>query len=408
MRILIINQFFYPDIAATAQLMTDLTEDLAKRNLDITVLTSNSNYLGGKLDLSKNGRFIPARIIRVNSLSFGRRHVQGRVLDYLSFLVMILCRSLFLPRFDLVLALTTPPLIASVGLLLKMVKKSKYVCLVEDLYPETAIALGILGEKSLIVRMTGKISRMIYRRADRIIAISENMKRKLTGKDIDENKITVIDNWADQRLIYPIEQKKNWFIREHNLQNKFIVQYSGNMGMGHDFDTFLNGLIRLQTYEDICFLFVGDGPKKRDIMLFKQVHNLQNLICLPYQDRKDLAFSIGAGDISLISLQPSLDGCIVPSKLYGIMAAARPIIFVGSEESDIARIIERAECGFQVDEGDVDAFVKQVLYLYQNPDIVVDLGRKGHAFFLKHFERKAATNRYLDLFQNLGLDSVGH
>ena len=401
MKILIINQFFYPDIAATAQLMTDLTEDLAAKNADITVLTSNSNYLGGKIDLSKNGHFLAAKIIRVNCLSFGRKHVVGRVLDYLSFLVMILGRALFLPRYDIVLALTTPPLVAGVGLVLKIVKKSKFVCLVEDLYPDTAIALGVLGEKSIIVTATEKISRFIYRCADCVVAISGNMKRKLIDKGIDENKITVIDNWADRRLIYPISKKKNWFIEMHRMNDKFVVQYSGNMGLGHDFDTFLNGLARLQAFDDIRFLFVGDGPRKEDIMTFKKSHSLNNLTCIPYQDRKDLAFSIGAGDVSLISLRKSLDGCIVPSKLYGIMAAARPIIFVGSSESDIARIILRARCGFQVEEGDVDAFVKKVLDLYHNPELAIDLGKKGHAYFLEHFERKRSTDMYQHLFENV-------
>ncbi|MFQ5640469.1 MAG: glycosyltransferase family 4 protein [bacterium] len=397
MKVLIINQFFYPDIAATAQLMTDLTEDLADKKVEVTVLTSNSNYLGGKLDLKRNGRLFAAKIVRVNCWSFGRSTFLRRILDYASFFVLIIFRSLLLPRHDVVLALTTPPLISVVGLILKVFKRSKYVCLMEDLYPDTALALGILKEKHLVVKAAHYVANLVYRYADRIIAISQNMQTALIEKGVSRDKITVIDNWADKKQIYPVVKKHNWFIEKHALSGKFVVEYSGNIGLGHDFTIFLEGIKRLRSLSEIHFLFIGDGLKKTGISEFKNRHSLFNLSLMPYQKRADLAYSISAGDVSLISLKNALDGCIVPSKIYGIMAAARPVIFVGSPQSDIAEIIRRAHCGFQIDDGDVDAFVDKILLLYHNQELGFELGNNGYQYFLKNFERRQSTLRYFNL-----------
>jgi glycosyltransferase involved in cell wall biosynthesis len=323
------------------------------------------------------------------------------LLDYSSFFLLVLFKCLLLPKQDVVLALTTPPLISIMGLILKVVKKSKYVCLVEDLYPDTAVTLGILREKSLSVKVTNLISKTIFENADKIIAISNGMKKRLLGKGIQPERIEVIDNWADQAQIYPVAKKDNWFLSKHQLGNDFIIQYSGNMGLGHEFDTCLNAALRLAQYRDLKFLFIGDGVRRQQIAEFKARHHLENIVCLPYQDRKDLAFSVSAGDVSLISLRNSLDGYIMPCKLYGIMAAARPIIFVGSTNSDIANIVKAANCGFRAEEGDVDGFMAKVLLLYQNADLLQHLGNNGRRYFLENFERKLATEKYFDVLINL-------
>ena len=401
MKVLIINQYFYPDIAATAQLITNLAEDLVARNLQITVLTSRSNYLGGQLKVDNHGTSFDANIIRVRCTSYGRRSLFGRFLDYISFYFLVLVRSLALPKHDVVLVLTTPPLLSFVGLILKIVKGSKYVCLVEDLYPDTAVALGLLAEKSLSVRVVNSISNKVYVKADSVIAISKSMKDRLVNQGAPEENVVVVDNWADKEQIYPIPKADNWFAEEHGLCESFTVEYSGNMGLAHDFDTILKGTFQLRDRNDIKFLFVGDGVQKDYILNFKNKHDLNNVIYLPYQDRADLAYSISAGDVGLISLKRSLEGCIVPCKLYGIMAAARPVIFVGGSDSDIAEIIQLANCGFQTDEGDVDSFIRKVDLLSNDRKLCEHLGQNGYLFFLENFERKRSTAKYYDLLTGL-------
>ncbi len=401
MKVLLINQYFYPDVAATAQLMTDLTEDLASRNIKMTVLTSNSRYNGGKLDGSRNGRQPNAKIIRVNSSSLGKRNNAARLLDYLSFYFLVTVRSLFLCKQDVVIALTTPPLLSLVGLLLKVVKRSKFVYLVEDVYPDTAVAFGVLKKDGILTGIMNHISNQSYRHADRVIAISEKMKTTLTNKGVATSTISTIHNWADVKQIYPVCRNENRFISRNNLEKYFTVQYSGNMGVAHDFETFLGGIVSLRDLEDIKFLFIGDGVRKKEILMAKERWDLANLYCFPYQKRHDLPFSISAGDVSLISLKSSFDGFIVPCKIYGIMAAARPVIMVGKNDSDIARLIQSAECGFQIDEGDVDGFIEKILLLHSDSDLAKKFGENGHRYFLENFERRIATEQYYRVLMNL-------
>lgn len=401
MKLLIINQYFYPNIAATAQLLTDLSEDLADKDIDVTILTSHSSYLKGRLDVNKNGKYFKSAVIRLNSFTFGKTNTIHRILDYFSFYILAILKSLILPKHDVTLIMTNPPLIFFIGPIIKVFKKSKIICLVEDLYPDTAIALGFLKAKNLFVRIINLVSKLVFKYADMVIAISKNMETRLIEKGVEKNKIVIIDNWADKNQIYPVTEKDNWFLKEHNLQNEFIIEYSGNMGLGHDFDTILKSSEKLKQYENIKFLFIGDGGRKQEILRYQENKKLKNIIFLPYQDRKDLACSISAGDISIISLKAELEGCIMPSKLYGILAAARPIIFVGDKRSDIADIINKANCGFQIDEGDENSFIEKVLLLYNNKSLLNTLGDNGLRYFLKHFERKLAIEKYYHFITSL-------
>lgn len=402
MKLLIINQFFYPDIAATAQMVTDLAEDLSEEDFEITVLTSNSNYLGGTLNGSRtNGKHFKANVIRLNSLSFGRARTLGRIMDYMSFYILALIKSLLLPKPDLALILTTPPLIGCVGWILKLIKRTRYVCLVQDLYPDTAIALGVLRANSLVAKISDAVANAIYRKADHIIAISENMRVKIVQKRVEPARMSIISNWADKRQIYPVAKSGNWFAAKHSLTEYFTVQYSGNMGLGHDFRTFIGAMEKLRARPDIKFIFIGDGKRKAEVLKAKEELGLENVVLLPYQERKNLPYSIGAGDVSLISLKSALNGCIVPCKLYGIMAAARPVIYVGDSTCDVARIIKEANCGFQVNEGDIDGFVGCLLKLVDDPKLTEALGQNGFHYFLANYDREKATGRYFNLLRDL-------
>ena len=195
----------------------------------------------------------------------------------------------------------------------------------------------------------------------------------------------------------PLEKSKNWFVEKHHLEGKFVVQYSGHMGEGHDFSTILRAAKRLQEYNDIVFLFIGNGPKRGEITEFKEKHKLDNVLLLPYQDRATLRFSLGAADVALISLESNLESLMFPCKVYGIMASGRPFIYVGSEQGEIGHIAQTAECGFTIAQGKVESLVDTILHLYQDESLQQELESKAREYFLEHFERKLATARYYDL-----------
>ena len=227
------------------------------------------------------------------------------------------------------------------------------------------------------------------------------MKQQIiTSYDIAEEKIRVIPYWADSQYIYPVDKEKNWFVKKHGLEDKFVVQYSGNMGRGHLFEPILDAAKQLNNHEDIIFLFIGDGPKKSQICHFKKEAGLRNIKILPYQNISHLAYSLSAADVSIVSLNPKLTGFMVPSKIYGIMATKKPVIFIGSTKSDVSIVLRDANCGFTIESNGLNPggeIVQKILYLCNNPKVRDKLGQNALSYFKQRFDRKISTSKYLRL-----------
>jgi len=402
MKVLLVNQFFHPDVAAVAQLMADLAEDLTKKGIEVSVLCGRANYSAERNDdRAANPYLKQVNIHRVPSLNLGGRSGLVHLLNYLSFLILAPLRAITLSRYDSTVVFTNPPLIAVVGWLLKLLRGTKFIYVVEDLYPDVAIELGFLKRDGAVTNVANKVSSFLLRHADRVVALDDKVKHEVVAKGVKGERVIVIPNWADGEQIYPVEKSTNWFVEKHQLKGKFVVQYSGHMGEGHDFSTILQAAKCLQEYDDIVFLFIGAGPKRGEIAEFKGQHNLDNVLLLPYQDRTDLRFSLGAADVALISLKSNLESLMIPCKVYGIMASGRPFIYLGSKEGEMSRIAQTAECGFTIPQGKVESLVDTILHLYQDESLQQELGSKAQRYFLEHFERKLATARYYELLMDV-------
>lgn len=402
MKVLLVNQFFFPDVAAVAQLMADLAEDLTEKGVRISVLCGRAKYSQEQNDTRASSRYLAqGKVYRVSALNLKGRSAAVHSLNYLSFLLLAPLRAITLPKHDCAIVFTNPPLIAFVGWLLKLLHGTKFIYVVEDLYPDVAIGLGFLKRDSIPTKMASRVSSFLLRHADRVVALGNRMKQELLLKGVKEEKVVIIPNWADGSDIYPLEKSKNWFVEEHRLKGKFVVQYSGHMGEGHDFLTILRAAEKLREHTGIAFLFIGDGPRQTEIREFKEHHKLDNVVLLPYQDRSTLKFSLGAADVALISLKSRLEPLMFPCKVYGIMASGRPFIYIGSEQGEISRIASLAECGFTVPSGEDELLADTILRLYQNEELQQELGNKAWEYFLEHFERKIATARYHDLLANV-------
>lgn len=306
-----------------------------------------------------------------------------------------------LPKYDCAIVFTNPPLIALVGWLLKIVRSTKFVYVVEDLYPDVAIKLGFLKPEGIVTILASKLANYLLKHADRLIVLGEMMKQEIVRKGVKEDRIAIIPNWADGEQVYPVERSENWFVEKYRLKGKFVVQYSGHMGEGHNFSTILQTAKRLMEYNDIVFLFIGDGPKREEIVEFKNRHNLNNVLLLSYQDRATLRFSLGAADVALISLKRELEALMFPCKVYGIMASGRPFIYIGSEQGEISRISKMAGCGFTVPPNDEKILAETILKLRQDEQLRQELGNRARKYFLEHFERKLVTARYHDLLVDI-------
>lgn len=398
-RVIILNQFFYPDHSATSQLMTDLAESLVERGVEVTALAGRGRYNGGER-LPSSEIYKGVRIERAWATGFGKKSSLGRVSDYLSFYLGASWKLLRLPKHDLVMALTTPPLIGLVAVLIGRLRGMRQVALVQDIYPDVAIALGALGEKRVATRFLDRLSRLMLRKSDRIIVLGECMRERILAKAGERaaSRIDVIHNWADGDEIKPLCDEKSPFVAEHHLDGKFVLLFSGNFGRVNDFSTVLEAARLLGDRNDILFLFIGEGVKAAEIENFSRAHGLANILTLPYQPRAALRYSLAAGQASLVTLADGLAGLSVPSKTYAVLAAGRPILFVGDLRSDVARIILENDCGAVVASGESQRLAQIILEWSEDGKKLAELGAAARVAFEKNFNRARAVSSYLETF----------
>lgn len=399
MRLIILNQFFYPDHSATSQLMTELAESLAERGVAVTALAGRGRYTGGE-KLARREDYKGVRIERAWATSFGKTSLAGRVSDYLTFYLGASWRLLRLPSHDVVMALTTPPLIGLAALMIGRLRGMRVIMLVQDVYPDIAVALGTLGPRSPATKALEWINRQVLKRSDRIVVLSESMRERIFAKIGDQraSRIDVIHNWADGTDIRPLTEASNPFVVEHNLGDSFVVLFSGNLGWVNDFSTVLNAARRLRNRSDIVFLFVGGGAKESEIREFRHKHGLDNVKLLPYEPRHLLRYSLAAGHALLVTLADGLAGLSVPSKAYAIMAAGRPLLFVGDLRSDIARIVAENRCGAVVASDDSSGLAEVIATWSSERSKLEELGSAARALFEARFDREHAVNAYLETF----------
>lgn len=381
--------------------MTDLAESLVERGVEVTAVAGRGLYNGGE-KLPKREEYRGIRIERAWATSFGKRSIVGRLCDYLSFYIGATWRLLRVPKHDILLALTQPPLIGLIGLLIGRLRGMRVVALVQDIYPDVAVALGTLKQKSLGARFFDWLNRRALRGMDRIIVLGECMRDRIAEKIGPERsaRIDIIHNWADGQLIKPLgPEVANPFIERHGLRGRFVVLFSGNFGLVNEFQTALEAARLLRERADILFLFVGDGVRADELRAFVRAHNLENVRLLPYQPRSDLGFSLTAGDVHLTTLAEGLAGLSVPSKTYAILAAGRPILFVGDSRSAIARLIAENNCGAVVASGESHRLAQLIAEWSSDREHLSALGGRARALFESRFERRHAVAAYMSSFE---------
>ncbi len=384
MKLLLLNQFFHPDHSATAQLATDLAEDLAAAGHQVTALASRGVYLGGA-PLPARERHRGVEIVRVRATSLGKASLPRRLADYLTFLVAAAARALTLPRADVVVAMSTPPLVATVGALHHLLRGSRFVYWLQDVYPELAVEFGLVRRGGLAARAFDLVSRWILGRASAVVVLGEAMASRVEAKGVPRRRIHVVPNWADGGAIRPVAPEANAFRREQGLDGKRVVLYSGNMGRAHDLATVLGAARLLREEQDLVFLFVGDGARRAEVEA--AARELPSIRLLPYQPRERLAESLSAGDLHVVTQDPATLGLVEPSKLYGILAAGRPVLFVGPAAAEVGATVLREGVGEVVAPGDPPAAAASILRLLGQAD---ELGPRARAAFEARYDRGRA------------------
>lgn len=403
MNILILTQYFYPDVASTGQLLTELSVGLSSKKIDVEVITASPSY-SYRIPASKNEDYLNVKIKRVWSMRLSKNNRFGQIMNSVTFFTSVFLNLLFKKDLSNLLIVSNPPFLPLMGYIFHKIKGVKFIYLVHDVFPDKAIKLNYISKNSFIETFWKIIDQKILKSASIIIVLGETMKSVITKKFERLNipgkeKIRIIHNWADEDFIKPCEAYGKIFREEYELGDKFIVQYSGNLGASYDLEKIME-VAKITVNENIVFMFIGDGIKKQKLQQFKSDNNLKNVIFLPYLEKAKLPYSLNCADISLLTYEEKLEGLLMPSKLYTILATGTPVIALCKKGSEIDNIITEADCGFSVYDNIVE-FNEQIEMLYKDKELRKVLGTNARKYFESNHTLERSVNLYYDAVEEL-------
>lgn len=398
----VITQFFPPDYAATGQLIEELVKQLGQQGIEIEVFTSQPGYAFSSdtaPSVEQAGRI---RIQRSRTAQLWPGRIRGKAVNGVLYTLRAALHLFKNWRRSNILLLTTaPPFLPVIGYLIYLLFRLPYICILYDLYPDIAIALGVVSKDHWITRVWQAINRQIWLNAKGIVVLSPGMKQQVTAICPQiADKISVIHSWSDPEVIVPIAKQENWFAWKYDLVKKFTVLYSGNMGRCHDIETILEAAKHLQD-EPVQFVFIGSGAKRDDAIQQVKQFGLKNFLFLPYQDKQVLPYSLTACDLSLVSVDASTENLVVPSKLYSALASGRPVAVICSQYSYLKQLIAEAQCGSTFDNGDSHSLAQFIRLLIHDQQLGQRMGRAGRQYLRSHFTPRIISQQYLEVLQQV-------
>src|SRR5690606_1867764 len=351
-----------------------LAEYLARQGATVSIVTSRQLYLDAQATLPAQEQLAGVEIHRIWTSRFGRNFLPGRLIDYLSFYASALVQLLrILKRGDVLVVKTDPPLLSIVGAIAGRLKGAVLINWLQDVFPEVASELGVRLDRR-IYGLLEKLRNHTLRSARRNVVLGNAMARHLDRCGVPAQQTQVIHNWVLDTAIEPIDPMHNSLREEWKLRDKFVVAYSGNLGRAHDYRTILGAASQLRNDSDFIFLFVGSGAGMTELQTQVTAAGLDNFIFKPYQPIENLGLSLGVADVHWASLAPQLEGLIVPSKTYGVLAAGRPLLFIGADDGEIGQLITHNHCGTTIAPRDVDAVVLRLRQLRDDREPLIQLG----------------------------------
>ena len=394
-RLLVLNQYYWPGVEATAQLLTELCEALAEE-MDIRVVTG---VLHGHENEPRNLVHNGVRLSRVPSTSFERSKFAARASNYITYLGNALLRSLRGPRPDVVLCMTDPPIIADIALMVARRYRAPLVVISQDVFPEIAVQLKRL-ENPALMRLLRSLVSLYLRRADRVVAIGDTMKKRLEEKGARPERVRVIPNWVDTKRLRPAEDCNEWATGV-GLDGKFVVMHSGNVGHAQDLDSLIRSATFLRDLDDLRIAIIGMGARHAELVALSQQLEVDQVRFLYYQSRDVLPNSLSAANVHVVGLASGLAGYVVPSRLYGILAVARPVIVAADAESETARVVEDAGCGLVVPPGRPELLARAIRDAHDGKYDLEAMGARGREWVEREADRSVAVRRYRDLLLEL-------
>jgi colanic acid biosynthesis glycosyl transferase WcaI len=360
MKILILNQAFYPDVVSTAQHASDLAKGLTQAGHEVTVICSSRGYDDPSVRFAKREIWNAVSIMRIPSTGFGKASKWRRATDFGTFLASCAFRLWRLPHFDVVVAMTSPPLISFLSSLAVPGRASQLVFWSMDLNPDEAVAAGWLSQKSFAAYVLSRMLLYSLKRAAVVVALDRFMKDRIRAKGIPAEKILIVPPWShDDRVKFDPEGRGE-FRDFYKLSHKFVVMYSGNHSPCHPLETLLQAAERLAENEDIVFCFVGGGNEFAKVKERARHRGLRNVVCIPYQPIEKLSGSLSAADLHVVVMGEPYVGIVHPCKIYNVLAVKKPFLYIGPHESHVTDIIGKSDA-YISSHGDVEGVVANIL-----------------------------------------------
>lgn len=414
-KLLVYAHYYYPDVASTGQILKELCEGM-KDAFDITVICVVPSYSGVIDEKYKTQRIYKENInginvIRVRVPEFQKSNKLSRIKNLLSYFFNSLLATLKLEKHDYIFTISQPPILGGLlGVLGKWIKGGKLIYNIQDFNPEQTMAVGYSKNKLLLssVMMVDKFS---CKKSDEVIVVGrdmqETLKNRFNNKKVPKN--TFINNWIDEKEIYPLEQnhpKIIAFKKKYNLQDKFIIMYSGNIGLYYDLENIIKVIGKFNGIDDVVFVFVGDGTVKNKIENYVKENKLSNVTFIPYQDKADLVYSLNAADIHWVVNAKGIKGVSVPSKLYGVMAAGKTVLGVLDKGSEARLIVDECNCGLCTEPGNYDEIYKKIDFILNNKEEIKRLGINGRNYLESNLTKDVSINKYKNTIVSLDSNSI--
>jgi glycosyltransferase involved in cell wall biosynthesis len=394
----IITQFYPPDYAATGQFVYDLAGGLAEEGFEVSVFTGMPGYAFNQTDVKHeeidNGVFVR----RTGSIHLMSKRIRNKIFGSVLFLARCVIKFLSKDIRGSHLVLTSaPPFLGLIGWFYNKVSGHTYSCIIYDIYPEVAIRLKVVADNHWVIKFWEFINLKVWNRSESLIVLSQPMKQLLIKKYQHlEDKIHVIHSWADPKFITPLAKSENWFAKHYGLTDCFVVLYSGNLGRCHDSKTILKCAQLLTSRTDIKFVFIGNGVGSHIIKQAIAAGQLPNALQLPYQDREVLPYSLTACDLSLVSILPNVGDTIAPSKMYGMLAAGKPVAAICPTDNYLREIVDEGNCGACFENGDAQGLADYICWLVSNPQFQDNLGKNARKLLERHYTIDQAIPKYID------------
>jgi colanic acid biosynthesis glycosyl transferase WcaI len=392
-RLLVLNEYYWPGVEATAHLLTQLCEALAA-DYDVTVITGAGPSAGAGI-LERNG----VHIVRVASTSFPRAQLWQRGLNYASYSVLATRASVSEGPADIVLCMTDPPFLGAAAYLVARRFRAPLVVISQDVFPEIAVELGRL-ENPAVVGLLRALVGFYLRKAERVVAIGDTMRSRLEAKGALPERLRVIPNWVDVDAIRPEPRDNEWAV-EQGLVGSFVVMHSGNIGHAQDLDSLIRAATLVRDLDDLRIVIIGAGARLDELVELSRRLEVDAVSFRPYQPREALSLSLSSADVHVVGLARGLSGFVVPSRLYGILSAGRPVIVAADASTETVGVVREAGCGIVVPPGRPDELARAIRAAHDGEYDLAGMGQRARAFAEANASRETAVARYRDVLAEL-------